>query len=75
MTASALIRSAILMLYHLGKDDVARRVGAALYKVIVVDRVRTHDLGGDATTTSFTDAVVAALEGGIPADADGGGFA
>jgi isocitrate dehydrogenase (NAD+) len=71
----ALIRSAILMLYHLGKDDVAKRVGAAVYKVIVVDRVRTRDLGGDATTTSFTDAVVAALESGVDVDADSGGFA
>jgi isocitrate dehydrogenase (NAD+) len=71
----ALIRSAILMLYHLGKDEVAKRVGAALRQVIVADRVRTRDLGGDATTTRFTDAVVAALEGGISPDADGGGFA
>ena len=70
----ALIRSAILMLYHLGKDDVAKRVGAAVYKVIVVDRVRTRDLGGDATTTRFTDAVVAALESGVDVDADSGGF-
>ena len=60
----ALIRSAILMLYHLGKDEVAERVRAALRQVIVVDGVRTHDLGGDATTTRFTDAVVAAIEAG-----------
>jgi isocitrate dehydrogenase (NAD+) len=71
----ALIRSAILMLYHLGKDDVARRVGAAVRKVIVDDRVRTRDLGGDASTTRFTDALVAALEAGIEPDADGGAFA
>ena len=74
----ALIRSAILMLYHLGKDEVALRLGAALHQVIVTDRVRTHDLGGDATTTRFTDAIVAALEAGTAAGAapgDGGGFA
>jgi len=71
----ALIRSAILMLFHLGKDEVAVRVGAALRKVIVVDRVLTHDLGGDATTTRFTDAVVAAIEAGTAPDADGEGFA
>jgi len=71
----ALIRSAILMLYHLGKDEVAVRVGAALRKVIVVDRVLTHDLGGDATTTHFTDAVVAAIEAGTAPGADGEGFA
>ncbi len=71
----ALIRSAILMLYHLGKDEVARRVGAAVYKVIVDDRIRTRDLGGDATTTSFTDALVAALEAGIDPGTGGGAFA
>ena len=60
----ALIRFAIMMLYHLGKDEVAERVRAALRQVIVVDRVRTHDLGGDATTTHFTGAVVAAIEAG-----------
>ncbi|MBV8199432.1 MAG: NAD-dependent isocitrate dehydrogenase, partial [Acidobacteria bacterium] len=71
----ALIRSAILMLYHLGKDEVAKRVGAAVYKVLVQDRVRTRDLGGDATTTQFTDALVAALDAGIEPGAEGGGFA
>jgi isocitrate dehydrogenase (NAD+) len=68
----ALMRSAILMLYHLGKDEVAERVRAALRQVIVVDRVRTRDLGGDATTTGFTDAVVAAIEAGTAHGTDGG---
>ena len=67
----ALIRSAILMLYHLGKDDVAVRVGAAVRKVIVVDRVRTPDLGGDAGTSQFTEAVVAAIEAGVESGPDG----
>ncbi len=71
----ALIRSAILMLYHLGKDAVAQRVGAAVRKVIVVDRVLTRDLGGDATTTRFTDAVVAALDAGIEPAGERDGFA
>ncbi|HVT57777.1 MAG TPA: isocitrate/isopropylmalate dehydrogenase family protein [Thermoanaerobaculia bacterium] len=68
----ALIRSAILMLYHLGKDEIARRVGAAIRQVIVRDRVLTHDLGGQATTTQFTDAVVAAVEAGIASGATPG---
>ena len=70
----ALIRTAILMLHHLGKSEVAARIGAALRQVILVDRVRTRDLGGDATTTRFTDAIVAALEGGIEPAGDDGGF-
>jgi isocitrate dehydrogenase (NAD+) len=60
----ALMRSAILMLYHLDKDDVAQRLRAALRNVIVNQKIRTRDLGGEATTSEFTDAVVAAIERG-----------
>src|SRR5579864_8619111 len=67
----ALMRSGIMMLYHMQKDEVAERVRRALRDVIVVDRVRTHDLGGDATTTRFTDAVVAAIEAGTAPGAAG----
>jgi isocitrate dehydrogenase (NAD+) len=58
----ALIRSGIMMLYHLHKDEVAGRVRKALREVVVNQKIRTHDLGGKAGTTEFTDAVVAALE-------------
>jgi isocitrate dehydrogenase (NAD+) len=58
----ALIRSAILMLYHLHKDDVAQRIRAALRYVIVHQKIRTKDLGGEATTSEFTDAIIAAME-------------
>jgi isocitrate dehydrogenase (NAD+) len=58
----ALIRSGIMMLYHLHKDDVAERVRRALREVVVHQKIRTRDLGGEAGTTEFTDAVVAALE-------------
>ncbi len=60
----ALIRSGIMMLYHLHKDEVAERVRKALREVIVNQKIRTRDLGGEASTTEFTDAVVAALESG-----------
>src|SRR6185295_2001237 len=54
----ALIRSAILMLFHLDKDAAAQRVRAALRDVIVGQKILTRDLGGGASTTQFTDAVV-----------------
>jgi isocitrate dehydrogenase (NAD+) len=63
----ALIRSAIMMLFHLQKDEVAERVRRALRHVIVDQHIRTRDLGGDATTTQFTDAIIAALESGAGA--------
>ncbi len=58
----ALIRSSIMMLYHLGKDDVAERVRRALRVVIVQKNIRTRDLGGDATTSQFADALIDALQ-------------
>jgi len=61
----ALIRSGILMLYHLGKDEEAERVRRALRDVIVNQKIRTRDLQGEATTTQFTDAIVKAVEAGV----------
>jgi isocitrate dehydrogenase (NAD+) len=58
----ALMRSGVMMLYHMQKDEVAERVRRALRDVIVRQKIRTRDLGGEATTTQFTDAVVAAIE-------------
>jgi isocitrate dehydrogenase (NAD+) len=58
----AIIRSGIMMLYHMHKDEVAERVRRALRKVVVDQKIRTRDLGGEATTTQFTDAIVRALE-------------
>ncbi|HXO19927.1 MAG TPA: isocitrate/isopropylmalate family dehydrogenase [Thermoanaerobaculia bacterium] len=58
----ALMRSAILLLFHLEKDDAAQRLRAALRAVVVDQNVKTRDLGGQATTSGFADAVIAALE-------------
>ncbi len=65
----ALMRSAIMMLRHLGKDEVAERVRAAIRDVVVRQKIRTRDLQGDATTSGFADAVVGAIERGaaVPA--------
>lgn len=61
----ALIRSGIMMLYHLEKDEQAERVRRALRKVIVEKGIKTRDLGGQATTTQFTDAIVHELEADV----------
>jgi len=60
---SALIQSGVLMLEHLGLRDEARRVRRALLAVLE-SGTRTGDLGGSASTTEFTDALVAAIEAG-----------
>ena len=58
----ALIRSAIMMLYHLQKDEVAEKIRRALRRVVVDQRIRTRDLGGEATTSQFTAAIIEALQ-------------
>ncbi len=65
----ALIRSSIMMLFHLQKDEVAERVRRALRRVIVDQGIRTRDLGGEATTSQFTAAILEAIQSdaGAPA--------
>ena len=58
----ALMRSAVLMLRHLGMPE-GDRLASALRQVVVEDRVLTRDLGGEASTQKFTEAVVRVLEG------------
>jgi len=57
----ALLRSALMMLKHIGEIQICDRIGNALRHVLVDREIRTRDLGGTATTTEFTDAVVSAL--------------
>jgi len=54
---SAQMLAAAMMLDHLGELDAARRLRAAVEATIVVDQVRTRDLGGTASTKEFGDAV------------------
>ena len=46
------------MLEHLGLNDEAIKVKMAVNKVLDEQKVRTRDLGGFASTTQFTQAVV-----------------
>ena len=58
----AILRSGIMMLYHLHKDEVAERVRRALRSVVVDQGIRTRDLKGDATTSQFADAILRAID-------------
>ncbi len=60
----ALLLSALMMLRHLGEDAAADRIRAALERVLVKGETLTRDLGGTATTLSFTDAVCREVEAG-----------
>ena len=61
----ALMRSAVLMLRHLEDADRADRLARALRHVVVDQRVTTRDLGGEAGTSEFTEAVVRAIEADV----------
>jgi isocitrate dehydrogenase (NAD+) len=58
---TALLRSALLMLDHIGESPAARRIEAALVSVLAVPEQTTPDLGGKSSTTQFTHAIVQAL--------------
>jgi len=58
---TALLLSSIMMLDHLGERSAARRIEAALEKVHGEGKHVTKDVGGNAGTAEFTDAVIAAL--------------
>jgi len=58
---TALLRSALLMLDHIGESAAARRIEAALVRVLATPERTTRDLGGKASTTEFAHAIVLAL--------------
>lgn len=57
---AAMILTAAMMLRHLGHHDVAERIEVAVDRVLDGGPV-TADLGGSASTSEMTDAVIAAL--------------
>ena len=57
----AAILSGAMMLDHLGCGEAARVVDAAVEKVLAEGKVRTPDLGGNASCTDLGEAVLRAL--------------
>ena len=56
----ALIQTAVLMLRHLGEKEIARRIDAAI-DAVLEKGIRTGDVGGAASTSEFTKALVEEL--------------
>jgi isocitrate dehydrogenase (NAD+) len=50
------------MLRHLGEPEAALKIRNALEYVYRDKKNLTKDVGGSATTTQFTDAIIAAME-------------
>jgi isocitrate dehydrogenase (NAD+) len=57
----AMILSGAMLLRHLGERAAADRVAAAVDAVLVEGRVRTRDLGGNASTGQMAEAVAEAV--------------
>ena len=59
---TAVLRSALLMLRHLGEPEAAMKIRNAIEYVYRDKKNLTKDVGGSASTTQFTDAIIAAME-------------
>jgi len=59
---SAMILAAVLMLRHLSEKAAANRIALALERVLMRGEVMTRDLGGNASTTKFAEAIIREIE-------------
>jgi isocitrate dehydrogenase (NAD+) len=61
LNPTALILSAVLMLEHVNEHRAAEKIQRAVRLVIAARKTVTADLGGSASTTAMTDAIIAAM--------------
>src|SRR5580693_57786 len=61
---TAILRSALLMLRHLGEYDAALKIRNALERVYRHPEKLTRDIGGKAGTSEFADAVIEEMQNG-----------
>lgn len=61
---TALMLSSVMMLKHLGEKEAATRLQTAIEAVYAEAKHTTSDVGGTATTSQFTDAVINKLVSG-----------
>ena len=62
--------AAAMMLEHLGEAEAGAQLIAA-FEAALADGVRTGDLGGTASTSEFTEAVLARCRSSVPATSSG----
>jgi isocitrate dehydrogenase (NAD+) len=58
---TALMQSAVLMLAHIGERDASSRLQKAIHKVYAQGAHLTGDVGGKASTSEFTDAIIKSM--------------
>lgn len=59
---TALIQSAVMMLRYLEEFEAAEKIEAALEKIFIEGKVLTADLGGNASTSEFTDELISMIK-------------
>jgi isocitrate dehydrogenase (NAD+) len=59
-----LMLAAAMMLDHCKLPELAVRLRKAIDETLNIDKVRTGDLGGTASTAAFTKALVSRIGGG-----------
>jgi isocitrate dehydrogenase (NAD+) len=59
---TALMQSAVLMLFHIGEREAAARLEKAIHGVYAANEHLTGDVGGKASTREFTDAVIECMK-------------
>jgi isocitrate dehydrogenase (NAD+) len=59
---TAVLRSALLMLRHIGEPEAASKIRNAIEYVYRDKKNLTRDVGGSASTSQFTDSIIAAMQ-------------
>ena len=60
---TSLLLASAMMLEHVNENEKATRLRETIKTVMREDNVRTRDLGGDANTKEYTDAIIKRLTG------------
>ncbi|MCI0660334.1 MAG: isocitrate dehydrogenase (NAD(+)) [Acidobacteria bacterium] len=58
---TALLQTSIMMLRYLGERTAADLIERAMIHTLAYKKIRTRDLGGNASTTEYTEAIVASM--------------
>jgi isocitrate dehydrogenase (NAD+) len=58
---TALLQTGVMMLRHVGERAAADLIERAMIQTLSKKQVRTRDLGGTASTTEYTEAIVASM--------------
>jgi isocitrate/isopropylmalate dehydrogenase len=59
----ATIRAAVMMLLYLGEREKAEAIEYAIEEVVREGKVRTYDMGGNASTLEMAEAIAGKIEG------------